>query len=276
MTGRWQFGFDQKDPVEDGIAHAVAVGMDFVEFNADTGPNGLATFDAARIAKLRTTAEQHGVVLALHTGSGVNTADDVPFFTRAVDEYLAAYVDLASALDCGWVIVHGGFHFGTRISERFDAALEHLEHAADLAERKDVLLLLENHNREPDDAEMHYIPYTAEQQRWFMDRLPSPALGWSLNTGHANLVADGVMGYLAELGTDRLGQLRLCDSRGTVEEHLPPGEGTIDFEQMFRELERNGWAGPCIMSFGPDEARIAARDRFARALDGRGRSTVQS
>ena len=57
MTGRWRLGFDPKERVEDGIRRADEAGMDFVEFNADIGSNGLAAFDPARIGAVRAAAE---------------------------------------------------------------------------------------------------------------------------------------------------------------------------------------------------------------------------
>ena len=33
------------------------------------------------------------------------------FFRQAADEYLQAYIDMATRLDAEWIVVHAGFHF---------------------------------------------------------------------------------------------------------------------------------------------------------------------
>ena len=51
--------------------------------------------------------------LGLHTLSAVNIAETSPFVSTAADEYLAAYIDAAARLGAGWIVVHGGYHFGS-------------------------------------------------------------------------------------------------------------------------------------------------------------------
>lgn len=91
-------------------------------------------------------------------------------------------------------------------------------------------------------------------------------MNWSFNIGHANLVPEGVEGFLDALGIERLGQVRLCDNDGEYEAHLPPGEGTVDFHGLFSALTAAGWQGPCVLAFGGVRERVAARDRVLAAL----------
>ena len=63
--------------------------------------------------------------------------------------------------------------------------------------------------------------------------------------------------------SDRIGQVRLNDTHGRYEEHLPPGEGIVDFRHVFRRLTAAGYAGPFTLDFGSPDQKAAWRDTFA-------------
>ena len=39
------------------------------------------------------------------------TSEFSNFFRQAADEYLQAYIDMATRLDAEWIVVHAGFHY---------------------------------------------------------------------------------------------------------------------------------------------------------------------
>ena len=94
--------------------------------------------------------------LSLHTASSVNIAEFSPFISGAADHDLVANIDLAKRLHCEAVVVHGGYHFSGAATERVEASQERLKRAVECAESQGVVLLLENLNFEPHDAEIHY------------------------------------------------------------------------------------------------------------------------
>jgi sugar phosphate isomerase/epimerase len=54
--------------------------------------------------------------------------------------------------------------------------------------------------------------------------------------------------------------VRLADNEGEYEIHLNPGQGTIDFQAMFRRLESAGYRRHYTMAFGSLDDKLAARD----------------
>jgi sugar phosphate isomerase/epimerase len=116
----------------------------------------------------------------LHSLSAVNIAEFSPYLAESADQYLRSYIDIAKALNAGWVDVHAGYHFtstayrnscaslaqgfvqlpgryvvvdtGTGLSkwtssdvaQRQAAGLEQLKRTVGYAEAQGVLLLLEN------------------------------------------------------------------------------------------------------------------------------------
>jgi sugar phosphate isomerase/epimerase len=248
-------------PAEEAVRWAAANAVRFLDVQCDLAPNALAEMPA-RAAGLRALCEETGVALGLHTVSGVNIAEVSPRVAEAADAYLRDYVDLASACGAGWVIVHAGYHFTADYGLRRQAGLERLQRAVDYAEKKGVLLLLENTNREPDHAEVHYLCCTLEEIHWYFDRLRSPNLGMAFTANHAHLYAEGVAGFVAEIDFSRCREVRLADCRGDYEEHLNPGEGTMDFAAMFAGIEAKGFSGHYMNQFGTLDDMLEGRRRL--------------
>jgi sugar phosphate isomerase/epimerase len=254
----------RKLPLEDAVDWAGRHGVGIIDIQLDTGANVVTSFDAARAHAIRRSCDHHEISLGLHTLSAVNVAEYAPLVADAVDAYLRAYVDAAVLLGAEWIVVHAGFHFSADVPPRMQAALDRLRRVADYADHKSVLLLLENLNKEPPDAEVHYLAHTIEEWRWFYEKLDSPALQLSFTANHAHLVPEGVGGFMEAMPLPRVREVRLADCfRNGVEEHLVPGQGDFDFAGLFRALEARGYAGHYMNAFGSLTDMLSARERFA-------------
>lgn len=260
-----RIGFDAgATNLEDALAVAARHRFRYLDFNADIGPNRLGRWSEERVRAVLDTCQRHQVRLSLHTSSGVNIAEFSPFVGEAVDQYLRANVDLAGRLNCHGVVVHGGYHFSSQVEARKSASLERLKRAVGYAEGKGVVLLLENLNFEPNDAEVHYLAHTVEECRLYFDAIPSAWLGWAFTVNHAHLVPEGINGFLDAFGAGRIGEVRLADNLGEREVHLKPGDGNIDFAAVFQRLESLGYDKFYTLAFGSLEDKLAARDAFSR------------
>ena len=211
---------------------------------------------------LRNDCESHDLHLGLHTLSAVNIAEVSPYLSDAADEYLKANIDFAKRLGCDSVEVHAGYHFSSILDMRMSASLERLKRATDYAERVGMTLFLENLNFEPNDAEVHYLAHTIEECHYYFDAIDSASFRWAFTVNHANLVPEGIDGFLDEFGVDRIGVVRLADNIGEVEVHMNPGEGNIDFPSLFNRLESSGYEQHYMMAFGNPEDKLKARDYF--------------
>jgi len=264
MSLRERIGIDfgGKVKLEDGLAWAAENAFRYVDICVDNPPNAIETFDDARIKGVRDLLERHGIHLGLHTLSAVNVAETSPFVRDAVDTYMRAYIDLAKRLGAGWIVVHGGYHFTADYERRKEAAIERLRWVADYAEKTGVWLLLENHNPEPADAEVKYLPHDVEETRFFFDQLTSPAIGWAYTVNHAHMLPEGIPGFTDLFDIGRCGEVRIADNRGGKEEHLYPGEGTIDFKAMFDQIEGKGYDKHYMLGFGSIDDMRTGRDRL--------------
>lgn len=247
--------------IEDGVEWAAKNGVRYLDIQLDNETNAMTTFDSKRVAAVRDAREKHGIHIGLHTSSAVNVAEYAPHASNGVDEYLKSYVDIYAKLGAEWIVVHAGYHFTKDKETRMKAGLERLKRVADYAEKKKARILLENLNKEPADAEVHYLAHTLDEWRYYWTLLSSPAVRLSFTVNHAHLVPEGVGGFADALDFSLVGEVRLADChRNGHEVHLKPGDGDLDFVDMFRRVEGHGFRGHYTNAFGTLEDRLAARD----------------
>jgi sugar phosphate isomerase/epimerase len=262
MNIRDRIGVDvgRKLSVEEAVDWAIDNDVTYIDCQIDVAPNALESFDAARCAPIRERCEQNGIRLGLHTLSAVNVAEFSPFLSEAVDRYLKAYIDAYVLLDAQWIVVHAGYHFSDDVEMRMRVGLERLRRILGYAEEKGARILLENLNWEPDRAEVHYLAHNLEETMYYFDRLESPSLGWSFTINHATLVPEGIAGFLDRGPVDRLGEVRMADNNGEYEVHMQPGEGIVDWTDMFRRVEATGFAGHYMNAFGSLDDMLRGRE----------------
>jgi len=250
--------------LEEGIEWAARNGVRSIDVQLDIGTNALDTFDAARAAGVRAACDKHGIHLGLHTLSAVNVAEYSPYVRDAVDQYLQGYMDVSKLLGADWIVVHAGYHFGSDKPARMHAGLERLKRAADYARKVGATLLLENLNKEPEDAEIHYLAHSVEEWQYYIDGITSPSLRLSFTVNHAHLTPEGIDGFIDALDFSRVAEIRLADCfRLGKEVHLKPGAGDLDFAHMFTRVEGKGFTGHYTNAFGSLDDMLAARDYLA-------------
>ena len=266
QASRFVFSGPGSWPLERALQWAIEHRFSRVDFNADNRANYPSTFTPERVRAIRSLAADGGVQLGIHSSSAVNMAEITPVMAAAADEYLRQNFDLARGLGCGYVICHGGFHFTSDRKARLTAALERMQRAIGWAVERGVDIYFENHNKEPDEAEIHYLPRDVAELRPFLETIASPRFKWACNVGHAYLVPEGFDGFLDAFGVERIGHVRLHDTHGRYEEHLIPGRGIVDFRHVFRRLDALGYSGALTLDFGTPDDRATWRDTFAQWL----------
>ena len=196
MKLRDRIGVDlgRKIRLEDGIEWAAKNGVRFIDVQLDTGGER-ADRPSTRNAALavRKQLDKRRIRLGLHTNSAVNVAEYSPHVSDAVTDYLKRYVDIFPKLGASWMVVHAGYHFTKDKAMRMKAGRERLQRVVAHAEKKKALVLLENLNKEPEDAEVHYLAHTVEEWQYYWD-IQSPAFKLSFTANHAHLVPEGHRG----------------------------------------------------------------------------------
>ena len=245
--------------LEDAVEWAAKNGLRHIDIQLDTGENALPKFDTKRCTAVRKLLEKNHIELGLHTNSAVNVAEYSPLVSDAVTDYLKRYVDLVGKLGASWTEMHAGYHFTKDKKARMEAGKERLKTVVAYAEKKKVLVLLENLNKEPEKAEVHYLAHTVEEWQYYWD-IKSPNFKLCFTANHAHLVPEGVEGFVKALDFKRVGEVRLADTwRNGHEVHLKPGAGDMDFGTMFKLIEGTGYRGYYTNAFATLDDMAAAR-----------------
>ncbi|MGC2529764.1 MAG: sugar phosphate isomerase/epimerase family protein [Candidatus Acidiferrum sp.] len=149
---------------------------------------------------------------------------------EAMDE-LKRVIDVAEDLPYSRLILHMGGSRETADPRKRDAAFSSLEHLVLHAHHAGVTIAVENTTSEMGDPA--YL-------RAFVDETRLTGLRFNFDIGHAFL-ADGPENERIEKGFAPLRELAVSahihDNHGEKDEHLPPYDGSIDWESAVKALK---------------------------------------
>jgi sugar phosphate isomerase/epimerase len=262
--------------VENYLELARNHGFDWIDVSGSCPENFPETFDSSRMKNLRAKLEDYGLGCGIHTASYVNTAEVFEGIRKGVVQHFKEFIDLGRGIGARYLIIHCGAYFRqfrTRVEE---SLVRTLKEATSYAERWGVSLLIENMNRIPqtpagkpwelsfEHPEISYLGVTIEELAEVYSKVNSPMLGFSLNVAHAHLLADGFLPFLKAFG-DKLGNVQISDNNGITDEHLPVGQGTVDFIGLIRQLKKMDYQGTLSLSVGKDRV-LECKDRLEKIL----------
>jgi len=182
---------------------------------------------------------------------------------RALQEILRA-VEAAAALQVHYLVIHPGpEHANIPPHEerlrRMENTVAILNRVARRCTELGIGCLLEN--KLP-----HLLFGNTSDILWILGALDGVEVGACLDTGHAYLSGD-----LPNLLRKLAGPLRMIhahDNRGHFDDHLPPGDGTIDWPWLLGELVATGFHGALVLELAgaPDPAATMTNARRGRTF----------
>lgn len=181
---------------------------------------------------------------------------------EAMDELKRA-IDVAEDLAYSRMVLHMGGSRETADPRKRDAAFSSLEHLVLHAHHAGVTLAMENTTSEMGDP---------AYMRTFVDETRLTGLRFNFDIGHAHL-ADGVAEERLEKNfapmRDLVASVHLHDNHGEKDEHLPPYDGTIDWNAAVPLLRSTPLENlPIVLElkekFGPDASSPAEQLAAAR------------
>lgn len=182
---------------------------------------------------------------------------------RSVQELFKA-AEAAAEIGVRHLVLHPGpEREGRPPAEEF---FHHLERACDsvnaVAGRcKELGLSLLLENMLP-----HLLFGRTQDMMYIMGAVEGRHVGTCLDTGHAHLAGD-LSSVIHKLSC-HLRMVHINDNRGDWDEHLPPGEGGVNWRQVLQQLERHGFRGALILELsgrhGSDYHKVMEEARVAR------------
>ena len=109
---------------------------------------------------------------------------------------------------------------------------------------------------------MYNLRYKLPHRRihYLVPYIQLPNLHWTFTINHATLVPEGINGFLDAFGIERIREVRVADNLGDKENHMYPGEGSIDFRAFFSRIESMGYTGHYTNGFGSLDDMLHGRD----------------
>jgi sugar phosphate isomerase/epimerase len=153
----------------------------------------------------------------------------------AVDEVKRA-LEVAERIPFKYLILHIGHSRQEADGRSFDAAFNSLEHLVVFAKHRGVSIALENTRGE------FGCPSSLTQ---FIKETHMKDLRFCFDIGHAHI--DGGVSSALEEMQGRIVSTHLHDNHGEKDEHLLPGDGTIDWDAALATLKANPEPLPFVL-----------------------------
>ena len=172
----------------------------------------------------RRVTSVHGCFMDVNPGSG-----DEKFRILSMERCRES-CELAMALGARFVVLHASafpFLRGGYLGAWADRCAKFY---TELAEEYDLILCIENS-----------FDLDPEPLRVLMEKMNHPRIRVCLDIGHANYSHAPLKQWFEELGL-YIEYLHLSDNRGQFDDHLPMGEGSVDWklaDTLYRQLGRN-------------------------------------
>jgi len=183
------------------------------------------------------------------------TSMDANVRARSRDELLRA-ADAAAALGVRYLVIHpgperGGLPEHERFQRMHNAAAI-LDEVSRRCRQQGTALALEN-------MLPHLFSGHVRDLLWILGALETTEVGICLDTGHAHLAGD--LRTVAHKLLGHLWMVHASDNRGRYDDHLPPGDGQINWERFLKQLDDSDFRGTFILE-------IAGSEGISEALQG--------
>jgi sugar phosphate isomerase/epimerase len=231
-------GIAYRHPIDAVLGPIADSGLRLVEIS--TAPAHLDLHHLDRLPGVKRQLADRGLcVHSLHApfGHDVNITSPDPALRRRSFERLLRAADALELLGGRLYVIHPGGEDQRWVWDR-DARLalsvEGLTRVWQACRDRGLMLVVET-------PLPHLLGGQPADFDWILGRLPENGTGVCLDTSHTSLG-----GFLIE-SIERLGprlvHIQASDNRGVTDDHLPPGDGVINWPLVLAMLERVGYRG---------------------------------
>jgi len=251
--------FDQQ--IEDQFKYATTHDLQHIEINLSQEKLSIETYDSERISKLRELSKEHNVTISFHIPYYINITELLLPLRKSHINYILKCIQVASDLKATHVTLHVGkfywFPVGPWMRKKsLNRFVKSMRKVLKVCEDKNVIVALENVVPIPNGSEYFLLGDSVEDFEFIFSNLKSKQLKFCLDTGHANM-GEGVLEYINNFH-DKLCCVHYHDNNGLNDEHLPIGEGDIQWEELAKKLININYAGPIISECRNIEAHESA------------------
>lgn len=211
------------------------------------------------VRRISAAGKENGLLISLHAPY-VNIGALLPYrWQAAIDEHRRA-LDCAMELGARTYTVHSGWleeKYATddlvfACRDRTVRAVEWMTAHAD-----GVRICVENQNKA--DRKKVKCAVSVDQLHYIAGHVDGP-IHYTFDIGHANVFAGDPIGFLRNLGPDRVGIAHIHDNDGRNDTHSPLGTGTIDWEGFISIYREYGCNFPLLFELSTEEEFLSGRE----------------
>src|SRR6266699_4321642 len=198
----------------------------------------------------RANAKRRELGITFDTTAGLAHGVGDPRAREALLADLKNELPIMEKLECPSIIIMSGdVVAGMPRQVQHQSCIDGLKRAAELAQGKNVMLLLEN--IDPEENPRYYLTSVAEGFK-IIEAVNHPQVKFLYDFFHEQ-ISEGNLIEKLEKNIDRVGLVHIADVPGRHE----PGTGEINYESIFRKLGELKYRGTVAMEFLPTGDPVA-------------------
>ncbi|UCD99735.1 MAG: sugar phosphate isomerase/epimerase [Chloroflexota bacterium] len=246
------------------IEEIAELGFDYLELAMDPPQAHYATIQEYKKPILK-TLNTHCLQLVCHLPTFVSIADLTESIRKASLTEMIKSLEVAAELNALKVVLHPGHIAGLGIfvvETVMQYGLDSLETIIAKADQLGLCVCLEN-----------MFPRTGSffEPADFTEILERfPNLKLTLDSGHANIGSqnDNRIFEFVKQFNHRIGHIHISDNLGKRDDHLPIGEGTINFYKIAKVLKECGYDDTITLEIFAEDRRklMSSKEDFAAML----------
>ena len=199
----------------------------------------------------RSTAKLRSLRIVVDAMAGVWTGIADPKLQEKFLSDLANFVPIAEQLECSAIIVLSGNRVeGLARDAHHQSCVENLKRAAEIADKRNLTLLLENIDQEENPK--YYLTSVAEGFE-IIRQVNHPRVKFLYDFYHEQISEGNLISKL-EKNIAQVGLLHIADVPGRHE----PGTGEINYANIYRKLTQLNYPGYVAMEFEPAGDPVAS------------------
>lgn len=228
-----------------------AYGIEDIEYTGweiiQEGSQCLTEENLSRFSELKETTK---LKLSMHLPfSDMNLAGLNPGIHAEVMRQMKHYLNMASEL-VEVAVLHPGYlsPYGSKLPEKsWDTCIESIQILCDHSADMGITIAVENMPNFP-----KIFGRYPDEMLDLLEQVDRDNVGMTLDVGHANTM--GLLDEFAKKCKSRLSHMHIHDNNGARDEHLPLGQGNIDWKKLMGSL--SGYKGRMVTEMGSlDEGR---------------------
>lgn len=249
----------------DEIELISSMGFDYLELTMDA-PGAHYSIIKNKKKEIQKALKYHKTGLVCHLPTFVYHADLTQSIRRASLEETLMSLETATEINAEKTVLHPGIisgmgRYAVDLAQKY--AFESLETIVSKAEKLGLKLCLENM---PPRFMTFFEP--GEFEKIFKI---FPGLHMTLDIGHANIDCNKehrALNFIQKF-KDRLSHIHISDNNGKKDEHLPIGQGNINFREIADAIKKQGYNDTITLEIFTENRQhdlIKSREKFESML----------